>query len=134
MQKKRRRGRPSWMDDLTEEQLEQLKGLVAGMGEIYASMRELSAVISRTYKCGFSPNVASRLFERFPELEAAYLEAKESCKTALRRKQLELAMEGDRGMLIWLGKQMLGQADKQEVSGSEGGPLVIKWMSGDGNS
>jgi hypothetical protein len=28
---------------------------------------------------------------------------------ALRRKQLELALKGDRTMLIWLGKQRLGQ-------------------------
>jgi hypothetical protein len=30
-------------------------------------------------------------------------------------------------MLIWLGKQLLGQADKiqQEVTGSEGGPIKI---------
>jgi hypothetical protein len=28
---------------------------------------------------------------------------------ALRRKQMELALKGDRTMLIWLGKQRLGQ-------------------------
>jgi len=28
---------------------------------------------------------------------------------ALRRKQLELALKGDPTMLIWLGKQRLGQ-------------------------
>jgi len=30
----------------------------------------------------------------------------------LRRRQYELAVNGDRTMLIWLGKQWLGQADK----------------------
>jgi len=33
---------------------------------------------------------------------------------SLRRKQFEKAMNGDKTMLIWLGKQLLGQADKQE--------------------
>jgi hypothetical protein len=33
----------------------------------------------------------------------------------LRRKQLEKAMGGDSTMLIWLGKNMLGQSDKSEV-------------------
>lgn len=32
-------------------------------------------------------------------------------KQALRRAQLKLALEGDRTMLIWLGKQILGQSD-----------------------
>jgi hypothetical protein len=46
---------------------------------------------------------------------------------SLRRKQFEKAMKGsgDTGMLIWLGKQCLGQRDKSEneVSGKGGAPL-----------
>lgn len=43
-------------------------------------------------------------------------------KISLRRKQFELANAGDRTMLIWLGKQCLGQADKQAqgVMGKDG--------------
>jgi len=33
----------------------------------------------------------------------------------LRSKQFELAVDGNVSMLIWLGKNRLGQADKQEV-------------------
>ena len=33
---------------------------------------------------------------------------------SLRRKQLEMALKGDRVMLIWLGKNLLGQAEKLE--------------------
>lgn len=36
-------------------------------------------------------------------------------KIALRRKQYEVALSGNVTMLIWLGKQYLGQSDKQEV-------------------
>lgn len=42
---------------------------------------------------------------------------------SLRRKQFELAQRGDRAMLIWLGKQYLGQKDKQEHCGSNDAPL-----------
>lgn len=38
-----------------------------------------------------------------------------SGKMSLRRKQYEVAMAGNTSMLIWLGKQHLGQADKQEI-------------------
>ena len=37
-------------------------------------------------------------------------------KNRLRRKQLQMALEGDRTMLIWLGKQMLGQRDTPAVA------------------
>lgn len=38
----------------------------------------------------------------------------------LRTKQFQVAMSGDKTMLIWLGKQRLGQVDKQqtEISGT----------------
>lgn len=44
----------------------------------------------------------------------------------LRTKQFQVAMTGDKTMLIWLGKQRLGQADKQEVGGIEGKPVENK--------
>lgn len=36
---------------------------------------------------------------------------------ALRRKQHEVALKGSVPMLIWLGKQRLGQSDKPEAAG-----------------
>ena len=36
-------------------------------------------------------------------------------KVSLRRKQYQLAMSGDKTMLIWLGKQYLDQAEKHET-------------------
>ena len=36
---------------------------------------------------------------------------------SLRAKQFELAMLGNPTMLIWLGKQELGQTDRQQLSG-----------------
>ena len=36
-------------------------------------------------------------------------------KTSLRRAQFELAMKGNPTMLIWLGKQYLGQNERTEV-------------------
>jgi hypothetical protein len=40
---------------------------------------------------------------------------RENGKTRLRRWQLQSAEKGNVAMLIWLGKQMLGQKDKQEI-------------------
>lgn len=38
-------------------------------------------------------------------------------KEKLKRKQISVALQGNVVMLIWLGKQYLGQADKTEESG-----------------
>lgn len=53
-------------------------------------------------------------------------EKRSSGDNLLRAKQYQTAMAGNVTMMIWLGKQRLGQADKQEVSGKDGGPIVHK--------
>lgn len=51
-------------------------------------------------------------------------------KVSLRRKQYEMAMTGNITMLIWLGKQQLGQSDKRDdtlnanVTTNSTGPLL----------
>ena len=46
----------------------------------------------------------------------------------LRTKQFQVAMSGDKTMLIWLGKQRLGQTEKQqtELGGIGGGAIENK--------
>lgn len=57
--------------------------------------------------------ISKRTLERhyLDEIEKGRLER----NVSLRRKQYELAMRGDKTMLIWLGKQLLGQSDRQPV-------------------
>lgn len=57
---------------------------------------------------------------------AVYRAGLQDCCASLRRKQFELAQAGNVTMLIWLGKNLLGQADKQEVTGKDGAPLIPK--------
>lgn len=49
-------------------------------------------------------------------------------KVGLRRKQYAVAMQGNVTMLIWLGKQELGQVDRaqHELSGPDGGPIETR--------
>jgi hypothetical protein len=46
-------------------------------------------------------------------------------RMSLRQWQLKAAKEGNATMLIWLGKQMLGQKDNLELSTGEQGFKVI---------
>lgn len=43
----------------------------------------------------------------------------------LRLKQFQLAQAGNERLLIWLGKNRLGQKDKTEISGNTGAPLPV---------
>jgi hypothetical protein len=65
-----------------------------------------------------------------PELAEALERGRDKGKATLRRLQWQAANGGNPTMLIWLGKQMLGQKDRveQEHTGKDGGPLVIQWL------
>lgn len=76
--------------------------------EIQCTLEEIAGVLrvsedtverwcERTYEVGFAD---------------AYKKFSATGKTSLRRQQFELARKGNATMLIWLGKQYLGQTDK----------------------
>jgi hypothetical protein len=49
---------------------------------------------------------------------------RENGKTRIRQKQIQVALGGNVAMLIFLGKNMLGQTDKQEITGIENASTV----------
>jgi hypothetical protein len=57
----------------------------------------------------------SEALERDPEFQRIIDEARASGRATLRRLQWQRANGGSDTMLIWLGKQMLGQKDKVET-------------------
>ncbi len=79
---------------------EQVRKLAA----IDCSYAEIAGIV------GCNPSTLTRRFAQ--AIEKGRLEGSAS----LKRKQFELAMAGSVTMLIWLGKQRLGQADKQEIA------------------
>ena len=54
-----------------------------------------------------------------------YKRGHESGKMSLRRRQWQKAMEGNIGMLIWLGKQLLGQKDQLEHTATDFTPVRV---------
>ena len=81
-----------------------------------ASLGLTTAEIASVLEC--SPDTLERNYKE----EMA--EGKEKCKASVRRKQFELAMAGNPTMLIWLGKQILGQSDKAEFKRTDD-PLAM---------
>lgn len=61
-----------------------------------------------------------------------YKRHSENGRASLRRMQWKTAQDGNPTMQIWLGKQMLNQRDKKEVTGKDGGPVEIYQLPSNG--
>lgn len=60
---------------------------------------------------GYNENTLKNNFELF------LIKGRANLKQKLKRKQIAVALQGNVTMLIWLGKQYLGQADRSEDDG-----------------
>lgn len=105
-------GRPRKVIDLA---------LVEKLAQIHASQEEIAATL------GVSVGYVSEHLKdgADPAFAAAHARGWSNGRLNLRRRQLEKAMGGDSTMLIWLGKNMLGQADKSEVKNHQTFSFVV---------
>lgn len=71
---------------------------------------------------GIHPNTLYRLCEEKYKISFSEYSAQKKSEGVelLKAKQYQVAMEGDKTMLVWLGKQYAGQKDKQETEHSGG--------------
>jgi AraC-like DNA-binding protein len=77
--------------------------VVTALAKIHCTYEEIAAVV------GCSTDTLKRRFADRIE------KGREAGKASLRRLQFEKAEEGNPTMLIWLGKQHLGQADESRI-------------------
>lgn len=59
--------------------------------------------------------------ERFMDL---YRRGMNHGRMSVRRAQYRAMLQGNQTMLVWLGKQYLGQRDHHEFTGANGAPLI----------
>lgn len=90
---------------------------VMGLGQIQATTKECAAVL------GVSEPTFIKFKADHPIVAETLDAGRETGKASLRRMQFDAAKKGNPTMLIWLGKQMLGQRDRKEHSGPNGGPI-----------
>ena len=99
--------------------------LVRKLASIQCTDEEIAAGI------GCSQDTLARGRKREPDFDAAILEGRANGRMSLRRAQYRKAMEGNPAMLIWLGKQVLGQRENVgdiDTDGGESGVLVTPGM------
>lgn len=95
------RGRPTLEFDLVE---------VEKLGMLGTTASEMAA----WFNCGLR-TIERRMAKPDGEFRRAYEKGFGRLKISIRRQQIESAKSGNVSMLIWLGKQLLDQADKREV-------------------
>jgi hypothetical protein len=110
MPEAKKRGRPA-----TNIPLPQLEALC----QVHATDAEIAAHF------GCSTKTIERLKKK-PRYASVFERGRADGKISLRRAQYQEALKGSPSMLIWLGKQLLGQKEKIEASGPNGGPIQIE--------
>jgi len=90
----------------------------------YERVAELAEIQCTQEAIALDLGISVRTLQRNPEFCRVYGAAQEKGKTLILRKQFELAKKGDRQILIWLGKQYLGQTEKTDANVSGLGGLV----------
>ena len=83
----------------------------------YTQARKLAEIQCTIDEIAHVLGVSDTKLKRDAMFREVYDAAREKGKTSLRRMQWNRAKKGNTAMLIWLGKQYLGQSDKQELSG-----------------
>ena len=88
---------------------------VEKLGQIGATQAEIAAFF------GVSVPTIERRFQK-PEYRAAFDRGFANLKLSLRRTQVKQADSGNTTMLIWLGKNLLGQRDNLDTKLTGSGP------------
>ena len=84
---------------------EQLQGLC----RLNCTIEELAAYFNVS-----TSTIENRLKDDM-DFRLAFEKGRAEGRMSVRRSQMKLADDGNATMLIWLGKQLLGQTDKQEI-------------------
>ena len=100
--------------------------LVRKLASIQCTDEEIAAGL------GCSQDTLARGRKREPDLDAAILEGRANGRMSLRRAQYRKAMEGNPAMLIWLGKQVLGQRERADLEDMDEMPEAIEVRVVDG--
>lgn len=97
--------------------------------ESYCSIQCTELEIAHLFKMSVD-TLEARVKEHYGEtFSEVYKSLKVPGLMSLRRKQFQVALEGkgNVGMLIWLGKQYLGQTEKNELSTGSERPFILKY-------
>ena len=82
---------------------------VEKLAQLFCTQEEIAAFL----------NLDVKTLQRDTDFGTFYKKGQEKGKCSLRRYQYECAKKGNSAMLIWLGKQYLGQSEKMAIVNSD---------------
>jgi hypothetical protein len=93
----------------------------------YEKAEKLASIMCTQSEIASVLGVSLALLEHDPEFLRIHKKGMEHGKASVRRMQFQAANGGNATMQIWLGKQYLGQRDKQdtEITGKDGAPVCV---------
>lgn len=106
---------------MSDKEFEQLVNMI----RIQCTRDEICDILNMS-ETTLNRRIKEQGIEGVDNFEALYKKHQGEGKASLRRAQWKAAQDGNPTMLVWLGKQMLGQKDKQELSGPDGGAIPVK--------
>lgn len=118
MAKKSNAGRPQTQID--QETFEKLCAIFCTLDDIAGWFKCSQDTIERWCKRTYKENFAD-----------IYKKKSAPGRISLRRKQFEIANAGNVGMLIWLGKNHLGQSEKVEHAANESSIFQLNYKLND---
>lgn len=92
-----------------------VEGKIEEMASYSLSAEEIASILGLTRDALYKSQSYSTALKR----------GHQNCDASLRRRQYLEAMKGNTTMLVWLGKQRLGQKDKSEIGGPDGKPIPV---------
>ena len=100
----------------------------------YAACEKLARIMCTQSEIAEVLGVSLSTLEHDKEFLRIHKKGIEAGKASLRRMQWKSAEGGNVTSQIWLGKQYLGQRDKQELTGKDGEQLSVKFEIVDGRT
>lgn len=100
----------------------------------YAACEKLARIMCTQSEIAEVLGVSLSTLEHDKEFLRIHKKGIEAGKASLRRMQWKSAEDGNVTSQIWLGKQYLGQRDKQELTGKDGEQLSVKFEIVDGRT
>lgn len=92
--------------------------LIKSMASEHCTIEEIGSALGMTRQGLYKRKLSD------PQLVDALEKGYDLGKVSLRRLQWESAKNGDKTMQIWLGKQILGQRDRQDIN--QTGPISVE--------
>lgn len=93
--------------------------VIRSCAELGATVREMAGILRVSRE-----TMTLRLQE--PDAALVYEAGLAAGMNMLRRMQWKNAKRGSATMQIWLGKNHLDQKEKSEITGAEGGPMIVE--------